>query len=115
MDGTGDTELYLGHVSEAGGRRFVNLLPADAAAAPRYVFVGYYVTGATLTVHLLSPEALAAAIDAGALTGEVAETSLGLDVRLTGPGEQIAAFLGSADADSLYGRTLTLQRVDIAR
>ena len=88
--------------------------PADAAAPQRYVFVGYDVSGATLTVRLLSPEALAAAIDAGALTGEVAETSLGLDVRLTGPGDEIAAFLGSADSGSLYGQTLTLQRVDLA-
>lgn len=113
-DGSGDTELYVAHVSETGGRRFVNLLPADAAAPQRYVFVGYDVAGATLTLHLLSSEALAAAIDAGALAGEVDETGLGLDVRLTGPGEQIAAFLGTADQATLYGQALVLQRLDIA-
>jgi hypothetical protein len=113
-DGTGDTELYVAHVSDIDGRRFANLRPADATAPQRYIFVGIDLGGTSLTSHMLAPEALAEGIRSGALEGEVEEGSLGLDVRLTGPGERIAAFLAGGDPARLFGQSLTLQRAELA-
>lgn len=112
-DGSGDTERYHGHVTEVQGadgqgRRFINLQPVEtAAAAPApYTIIGYALDSEALTVRFLSPQILAAAIAAGELAGEVTEDSFGLNVRLTGPGAEIAAFLAAADAATLYGVTM---------
>jgi hypothetical protein len=120
-DGSGDSQWYAGHVTGIQGadgqeRRFINLRPAEAApeASEPYVIVGYDLRGDTLTAKFLSPEILAAAIAAGQLAGEVTEGSFGLDVRLTGPGAEIAEFLGAAGDATLFGQRMEFTRVPLA-
>lgn len=120
-DGSGDSQWYAGHVTEIEGsdgqqRRFINLLPAETTpeASEPYVLIGYDLRGDTLTVKFLSPEILAAAIAAGQLAGEVTEGSFGLDVRLTGPGAEIAEFLGAAAEATLFGQRMMFTRIPLA-
>lgn len=119
-DGSGDSEWYAGHVTEirgddGEGRRFLNLQPATPASegAEPYVIIGYELDGDRLAASFLSPEILAAAIAAGRLAGEVGEGSFGLDVRLTGPGAEIAEFLAAANPPP-FGQTLEFARVPLA-
>ncbi len=119
-DGSGDSEWYAGHVTEirgndGQGHRFINLQPANPATegAEPYVVIGYELHGDRLAASFLSPEILAAAIAAGQLAGEVSEGSFGLDVRLTGPGREIAEFLAAADPMP-FGQTLGFTRIPLA-
>lgn len=113
-DGSGDTDRYAAHVSEVGGRRFINV-QTDAAAATGtmlYSIFGYEVGGGgTLTIGFLSTDLLADAIAAGKLSGNVSEDAFGRSVRLTGSGEEIARLLAETDPATLYERSMTFRRV----
>jgi len=114
-DGSGDTDHYSAHVSETGGRRFLNLQTEDAAAAgdKPYSIFGYDIgNDGKLALRFLSTETLAQAIADGRLTGKVQEDSLGRSVRLSGSSAEIAAFLAEADPKTLFERAMVFQPVE---
>lgn len=113
-DGTGSTDLFLGHVSQVGPRRYINLQAVDAGRgqAPGYWIVGYELGDDDgVTLLFLSGEALAQAIAEGRLSGEVQESSLNTEVRITAAGEEIARYLLETEAKDLFGRSIDLEPV----
>ena len=116
-DGSGSTELYVGHVSQIGLRRYVNLQTVDARPddSPSYWFVAYEPgDDDEVTLLFLSADTLARAVADGRLTGETSQDSLGQNVRLTGSGQEIAAFLAETDAKELFDQALDLVPVSVA-
>ena len=115
-DGGGGTDLYRAHVSAVGARRYVNLRPAvaDANDGAPYWILGYEPgEDSALTLLFLSSDTLARAVTDGRLAGEVTGDSFGEAVRLTGSGQEIAAFLAATSAKELFDRTLRLEPVPI--
>lgn len=115
-DGSGSTDLYRAHVSAVGGRRYVNLRPAVAPTDGRaqYWIVGYEPgDDDALTLLFLSAETLAQAVSDGRLAGDTMEDSFGTNVRLTGSGQEIAAFLAGTSAKELFDQTLRLEPVPV--
>jgi hypothetical protein len=114
-DGSGSTDLYVGHVSEIDGRRYVNLQTADAPAdapVPYWFFRYDRNPDGTMTVRFLSSETLAAAVGEGKLTGTVEADSLGQTVHLTGEPIEIASFLAAADPAKLFDRGFVFTRIE---
>lgn len=115
-DGSGSTDLYVGHVSQVGSRRYVNLQTVDTRPeeTPSYWFVAYEPgDDDRLTLLFLSADTLARAVEDGRLTGETTKDSFGQNVLLTGSGEEIAAFLAETDAKELFDQALDLVPVSV--
>lgn len=113
-DGAGNADFYIGHVSQAGPRRYINLRRADAAPgeAPPYWIFGYEPgEDRGVTLLFLSEAALARAIGEGRLAGQVASDGT---ARLTASGEAIAGYLEETAAKELFGRTFDLEPVPTA-
>jgi hypothetical protein len=113
-DNTGSADLYVGHVSAVGPRRYLNLRPADAqadAAAPYWIFGYERGDDDGITLLFLSADTLARAVDDGRLTGEVTTDSVGRSVRLTASGEEIAAYLNETATKELFDRAIDFQPV----
>lgn len=110
-DGTGSADLYIGHVSQVGPRRYVNLRPADATPddSPPYWIFGYEPgEDRGVTLLFLSEETLSRAIREGRLAGEVRSDGT---PRLTAGSEAIAGYLEETPAKELFDQTLDLVRV----
>ena len=115
-DGTGSADFYVGHVSQVGARRYLNLRAADAPPdeSPSYLIFGYEPgDDEGVTVLFLSADTLARAVTEGRLAGEVTRSSMGPTVRLTGSGEEIAAYLNETEPKQLFDQTIEFQPVPI--
>jgi hypothetical protein len=115
-DGSGSTDLYIGHVAQIGTRRYVSLQTVDVRPddSPSYWIVAYEPGDDDgVTLLFLSADTLAQAVTDGRLTGEVSQDSLGQSVRLTGSGQEIAAFLAETDAKELFDQALDLVPVPV--
>jgi hypothetical protein len=113
-DGSGSTELYVGHVSEIDGRRYLNLQTVEAPAdtpAPFWFLRYDRDREGRVTVRFLSTEKLASAIAEGTLAGTVEGNGLVKSVRLTGAPLEIASFLAAADPAGLFDREFTFERL----
>jgi hypothetical protein len=103
---------YRGYITQAGGRRIANLQEIGGANGG-YFFATYRLeSGNRLVVRFVGEKAIADAIKAGRLKGEVKESSLGNDVTITDDPARIADFLAGADAATLFDKSLTFTRTN---
>jgi len=110
-DGKDTLVYYRGYVTELGGRRFANLQEVGGGSKDAYFFATYSLEGADrLDVRFLSETAVAEAIKAGRLKGQVTENSLGNDIKITDNPARLADFLTSTDPATLYDKSLTFTR-----
>ncbi|MGH6930827.1 MAG: hypothetical protein ACREEE_00180 [Dongiaceae bacterium] len=122
-DGSGGTDLYQGHVSALGDRRFVNLRPAgntsvdDSNPDLNYLIVGYEFDDAGhLVAHFLAEQPLVDAIAAGTLTGEVTDDGdgFGRSIVVTADSSRLADYLAAGNATVILDKAMTFDRTPAA-
>jgi|SRR5215470_5880968 len=111
-DGKDTLVYYRGYITQAGSRRIANLQEIGSGTNG-YFFATYRLESANrLVVRFVGEKAVADAIKAGRLKGEVKESSLGNDVTISDEPAHIADFLAGADAATLFDKSLTFTRTN---
>ncbi|HTO83862.1 MAG TPA: hypothetical protein VMQ73_16600 [Methylomirabilota bacterium] len=111
-DGKDTLVYYRGYITQAGSRRIANLQEIGGGTNG-YFFATYRLESANrLVVRFVGEKAVADAIKAGRLKGEVKESSLGNDVTIADEPARVADFLAGADAATLFDKSLTFTRTN---
>lgn len=102
LEGLGEIDTYEAHVTNLPSGDYLNVVVEEPEAG--YLICNYQLEGTdTLSVRLLSNEALEEAVKTGALPGSTKVEGGMTDVRITATSEQWQAFLLKPPADFLDG------------
>jgi hypothetical protein len=109
-DGTYKAFRYTAFPTKAEGMTLLNVMsPEDHKDTKGYDIVRYQIDGKTLSIALLSEDAVKQAITGGKLKGRIESGTLG-DTTITASGPELLAYIKASDPAKLFPKTLRFER-----